>query len=79
MIELTLNGGPARTAAAPATPLVTVLRDELKLTGTKVGCDDGRCGSCMVLVNGRVARACRTPVGKVGGAAVLTIEGLGSP
>jgi len=79
MIELTLNGSPARTAAEPATPLASVLRDELGLTGTKVGCDDGRCGSCMVLVNGRVARACRTPVGKVGGAAVLTIEGLGSP
>jgi CO/xanthine dehydrogenase Mo-binding subunit/aerobic-type carbon monoxide dehydrogenase small subunit (CoxS/CutS family) len=79
MIEFTLNGGPARSAGDPATPLVTVLRDELRLTGTKVGCDDGRCGSCMVLVNGRVARACQTPVGKVSGASVLTIEGLGSP
>jgi CO/xanthine dehydrogenase Mo-binding subunit/aerobic-type carbon monoxide dehydrogenase small subunit (CoxS/CutS family) len=79
MIEFTLNGRPARTAGDPATLLIAVLRDELRLTGTKLGCDDGRCGACVVLVNGRVARACQTPVGKVRGAAVLTIEGLGSP
>ncbi len=79
MIEFTLNGSPARTAGDPATPLIAVLRDELRLTGTKLGCDDGRCGACAVLVNGRVARACQTPVGKVRGAAVLTIEGLGTP
>lgn len=79
MIEFTLNGSPARTAGDPATLLIAVLRDELRLTGTKLGCDDGRCGACVVLVNGRVARACQTPVEKVRGAAVLTIEGLGSP
>ena len=79
MIEFTLNGSPARTAGDPATQLIAVLRDELRLTGTKVGCDDGRCGACVVLLNGRVARACQTPVGKVRGAAVLTIEGLGAP
>jgi len=79
MIEFTLNGGPARTAAEPVTPLAVVLRDELSLTGTKIGCDDGRCGACVVLVNGRVARACRTAVGKVRAATVLTIEGLGTP
>jgi aldehyde oxidoreductase len=79
MIEFTLNGSPARTAGDPAIPLIAVLRDELRLTGTKLGCDDGRCGACVVLVNGRVARACQTPVGKVRGAAVLTIEGLGTP
>ena len=79
MIEFTLNGSPARTTGDPAIPLIAVLRDELRLTGTKLGCDDGRCGTCVVLVNGRVARACQTPVGKVRGAAVLTIEGLGTP
>ncbi len=79
MIEFTLNGSPARTAGDPATLLIVVLRDELRLTGTKVGCDDGRCGACMVLVNGRVARACQVPMDRVSGAAVLTIEGLGSP
>jgi CO/xanthine dehydrogenase Mo-binding subunit/aerobic-type carbon monoxide dehydrogenase small subunit (CoxS/CutS family) len=79
VIEFTLNGRPARTAGDPATPLTDVLRDELRATGTKVGCDDGRCGACTVLVNGRVARACLTPVEKVRGAAIVTIEGLGSP
>ncbi|MBI4272124.1 MAG: molybdopterin-dependent oxidoreductase [Candidatus Rokubacteria bacterium] len=79
MIEFTLNGSPAGSAGDLATPLSAVLRDELRLTGTKLGCDDGRCGSCMVLVNGRVARACQTPLGRVRGAAVLTVEGLGSP
>ena len=79
MIEFTLNGAPARSDGDPATPLIALLRDELRLTGTKLGCDDGRCGTCMVLVNGRPARACQTPVGKVGGAAVLTVEGLGTP
>ena len=62
MIEFTVNDQPARTAAAGKTPLIRVLREELRLTGTKLGCDDGRCGTCMVLVNGRVARACQTPV-----------------
>ena len=79
MIEFTLNGSPVRTAGNPAILLIAVLRDELRLTGTKLGCDDGRCGACAVLVNGRVARACQTPVGMVRGAAVLTIEGLGTP
>ncbi len=79
MIDFILNARPARTAAGPITPLIAILRDELHLTGTKLGCDDGRCGTCMVLVNGRVARACQTPVGQVAGATVLTIEGLGTP
>src|SRR5512134_2526941 len=79
VIDFVLNGRPARTGAAPATPLVTVIREEHRLTGTKVGCDDGRCGACTVLVNGRVARACQTPVDQVRGASVRTIEGLGKP
>ncbi len=79
MVEFLVNHRPARTAAGPAVPLIAVLRGELHLTGTKLGCDDGRCGTCMVLVNGRVARACQTPVGQVAGAQVLTIEGLGTP
>ncbi|HEY7678264.1 MAG TPA: molybdopterin cofactor-binding domain-containing protein [Candidatus Methylomirabilis sp.] len=78
MPEFTLNGNPARTAVPGKTPLIGVLRDELHLTGTKQGCDDGRCGTCMVLVDGRVARACQTPVEEVEGRRVLTIEGLGT-
>ena len=76
MIEFTLNDRAARTAAPEKTPLIRVLRDELHLTGTKLGCDDGRCGTCMVLVDGRVARACQTPVEEVAGRRLLTIEGL---
>ncbi len=79
MIKFIVNDRPARTTSDPATPLIAVLRDELRLTGAKLGCDDGRCGACTVLVNGRVARACQTLVGKVRGATVLTIEGLGTP
>lgn len=79
MIEFTLNGKAVRTAADVKTLLVSVLRDDLRLTGTKVGCDDGRCGSCAVLVNGRAVRACRVTLGEVSGATILTIEGLGSP
>jgi len=79
VIEFTLNGRPVRAVSDAATLLITALRDELRLTGTKAGCDDGRCGSCTVLVNGRVARACRVPMDEVSGATVLTIEGLGTP
>jgi CO/xanthine dehydrogenase Mo-binding subunit/aerobic-type carbon monoxide dehydrogenase small subunit (CoxS/CutS family) len=78
VIDFTVNSRPARTAAAGKTPLIRVLRDELRLTGTKLGCDDGRCGTCMVLVDGRVARACQTPVEDVAGRHLLTIEGLGT-
>jgi aldehyde oxidoreductase len=79
MIEFVVNDTAVRTASDPATPLLAVLRDELRLTGAKLGCDDGRCGACTVLLNGRVARACQTLAGKARGAAVLTVEGLGSP
>jgi len=79
VIGFTVNGVAVQTNAGTGTLLSTILRDDLRLTGTKVGCDDGRCGTCAVLVNGRVARACRVTAGEVSGAAVLTIEGLGSP
>jgi len=59
--------------------LVDLLREGLGLTGTKVGCDDGTCGTCVVLVDGRMVRACRTPASEAARRRVLTIEGLGSP
>ena len=77
-MDLIVNGRLVRVTDPAKSPLIAVLRDELRLTGTKLGCDDGRCGTCMVLVNGRVVRACQTPVERVAGAAVLTIEGLGN-
>jgi len=76
-IAFTVNGAPVAVRAAPATRLADVLRDELGLTGTKIGCNAGDCGSCTVLLDGRQVCACLTPVARAGGRAVTTIEGLG--
>jgi nicotinate dehydrogenase subunit A len=59
--------------------LLWVLRSDLRLTGTKFGCGEGQCGSCAVLLDGKLALSCRTPVSAVAGRAVTTIEGLGTP
>ena len=82
MIRLSfyLNGRPVTLHVDPARNLLDVLRDELGLTGTKQGCDcEGECGACTVLLDGRPVRSCLTPVGRVAGRHVLTIEGLGDP
>src|SRR5690606_39881836 len=63
----------------PDTPLLWVLRDELKLTGTKFGCGMALCGACTVHVNGNPIRSCSTPISAVEGQSVTTIEGLGTP
>jgi nicotinate dehydrogenase subunit A len=63
----------------PAQPLLYVLRGSLALTGTRVGCALGQCGSCTVLVNGQAAKSCMTPVSAVAGRRITTIEGLGTP
>jgi len=76
MVALTVNGTRVAVETAPDTPLLWVLREHLKLTGTKFGCGAGQCGACTVHVNGQARRACLTPVGSVTGAAVTTIEGL---
>jgi isoquinoline 1-oxidoreductase subunit alpha len=76
MIAFTVNGRPASTDAPSATPLLWVIREGLKLTGTKFGCGAGLCGACMVHVDGRRAFSCQTQVGEVAGRAVTTIEGL---
>ncbi len=76
MVAFTLNEKPISVAADPGTPLLWVIRDHVGLTGTKYGCGAGLCGACTVHVDGRAQRACRTPVGKVEGAKVVTIEGL---
>jgi nicotinate dehydrogenase subunit A len=62
-----------------AEPLLYVLRDELGLTGAKVGCGLGQCGSCTVLVDDQPVRACMVPVSSVAGRRITTIEGLGTP
>jgi aerobic-type carbon monoxide dehydrogenase small subunit (CoxS/CutS family) len=75
-----VNDRPVSLSIDPATPLLDVLREELGLTGTKQGCDyDGECGACTALVDGQPVRSCLTPVGKVAGRRVVTVEGLGEP
>lgn len=73
---LNVNGTRTQIAADARMPLLWLLRDGLKLRGTKYGCGVGVCGSCTVLVDGKATRSCVTPSGEVAGRRVLTIEGL---
>ncbi|MDH3532357.1 MAG: (2Fe-2S)-binding protein [Gammaproteobacteria bacterium] len=76
MLKLEVNGKPVSVTAEPDTPLLWVLREHLQLTGTKYGCGAGLCGSCTVHVNGAAVKSCRTPLARVAGLSVTTIEGL---
>lgn len=76
--QLTINGEDHVVDAAPNTPLLWVLRDNLGLTGTKFGCGMALCGACTVHVNGDAVRSCSTPVSTIGDKKVTTIEGLSS-
>jgi len=71
-----VNGKLANIDAAPDTPLLWVVREHLKLTGTKYGCGGGMCGACTVHLDGRAVRSCQTPIAAVTGKRVTTIEGL---
>src|SRR5512134_1049211 len=75
-IAFTVNGATRRVVAPPASRLADVLRDELGLTGTKIGCNAGDCGACTVLLDGLQVCACLVAVGQVEGRAVTTVEGL---
>ena len=75
-LRFSVNGRDVAVAAAPVTRLSSVLRDELGLTGTKVGCDAGDCGACTVLLDGEQVCACLTPVAQAAGKRVTTVEGL---
>jgi nicotinate dehydrogenase subunit A len=77
-ISLTVNGGAVSVSADPDAPLLDVLRNHLGLVGTKFGCGQEQCGSCMVLIDGKPEKACGTALSTVAGKAVVTIEGLGS-
>jgi isoquinoline 1-oxidoreductase alpha subunit len=77
-ISLIVNGSAYTTDVEPETPLLWVLRDSLKLTGTKYGCGIAQCGACTVLIDNQAIRSCSFPVSAVGGAPVTTIEGLSS-
>jgi isoquinoline 1-oxidoreductase alpha subunit len=76
MISFVLNGKQVSARSEESTPLLWVIRDELKLTGTKFGCGAALCGACTVHVNGSAVRSCTTPLSSVKGARVTTIEGL---
>jgi isoquinoline 1-oxidoreductase alpha subunit len=76
LVKFTLNGKAQTVDAAPAMPLLWVLRDTLGMTGTKFGCGVSLCGACTVHINGQPVRSCVTPISSVAGKTVLTIEGL---
>ena len=76
MITLDVNGKKYEVSASADTPLLWVLRDNLRLTGTKFGCGEGLCGACTVQVDGEATRSCITTVGEAQGSKILTIEGL---
>lgn len=75
-MELLINGKKYSVQAASQESLLSVLRNDLNLTGTKYGCGEGQCGACTVLLDGKAVRSCQTPVGTAAGKAVTTIEGL---
>jgi nicotinate dehydrogenase subunit A len=77
-ITFSVNGAPQSIDAEPDTPLLYILRNDLKLKGAKFGCGLGQCGSCMVLVDGHNVMSCDTPLWSVAGKSVTTIEGLGT-
>ena len=76
MISFRINGQAVQFEDDPDTPLLWVLRDHFKLTGTKFGCGIGDCGACIVHINGRSQKSCITTVSDIGGKSIVTIEGL---
>ena len=78
-LTLTVNGRIRTVSVSPDETLLHVLRETLHLTGTKQGCDEGECGACTVLVNGKPVDSCIFPAPAAEGAEVLTVEGLADP
>ena len=76
MVAFTLNGKSVSPDVPPETPLLWVVREHLKLTGTKYGCGAGLCGACTVHIDGHAMKSCQIPVDMVAGKKVTTIEGL---
>jgi len=75
--KLTVNGQAKEVTVDPSTPLLWVLREELKMTGTKYGCGISACGACTVHLAGIATRSCVVPISLVGDRAIVTIEGIG--
>ena len=76
-VSFAVNGAPVTISADPETPLLTALRNDLGLTGSRFGCGLGLCGACFVQVDGEVVPSCDTPLWAVEGRDVVTVEGLG--
>lgn len=74
--KLNINGKSQQVEADPQMPMLWVLRDELKLVGTKYGCGIAQCGACTIHLDGTAVRSCQLPVSAVGNKAITTIEGL---
>ncbi|HUP95688.1 MAG TPA: (2Fe-2S)-binding protein [Burkholderiales bacterium] len=74
-----VNGAAHTVAAEPETPLLYVLRNDLRLKGSRFGCGQGLCGACMVIVDGKAVQSCDVPVSAVAGKSITTIEGIGTP
>jgi carbon-monoxide dehydrogenase small subunit len=75
-LTLTVNGAPHTVRVHPMARLLDVLREDLRLTGTKEGCGEGECGACAILLDGRVVNSCLIPAVQAQGAVIVTIEGL---
>jgi isoquinoline 1-oxidoreductase alpha subunit len=75
-VAFTINSKAVSVEAEPDTPLLWVVREHLKLTGTKFGCGSGLCGACTVHLDGRAVRSCQVPMDQLSGKKVTTIEGL---
>jgi nicotinate dehydrogenase subunit A len=79
MTRLVVNGAAHDVTAAPDTPLLYILRNDLGLSGPKFGCGLGQCGACMIHIDGDAVRSCTTPLSAAARGPITTIEGLGSP
>src|SRR3954471_15244914 len=77
-ITLNVNGTPQAVEDDPSTPLLYVLRDDLKLNGAKFGCGLGQCGACTVIVEGQAVYSCLAPIAALEGREITTVEGLGT-
>jgi aerobic-type carbon monoxide dehydrogenase small subunit (CoxS/CutS family) len=79
MLRMTVNGKPVEVRVSPAWTLLRVLREELNLTGTKKGCEQGDCGACTIILDGKAVNACLVLALQAEGKTIDTIEGLGTP
>lgn len=75
-ISFTVNGQASTVRAYPMERLLDVLREQLRLTGTKEGCGEGECGACTVMIDGEIVNSCLVPIAQIAGASITTIEGI---